>query len=57
MRKKTNEFLRRIQSVRPEVKKNLRRGGGANAAGKFKEEKFFCLNKIFYLADASAGVE
>jgi len=32
MRHKTNEFLRRLQLARPEVKKNFRRGG-ANAAG------------------------
>lgn len=33
MRHKTNEFLRRLQLARPEVKKNFRRVG-ANAAGK-----------------------
>jgi len=32
MRHKTNEFLKRLQLARPEVKKNFRRGG-ANAAG------------------------
>ncbi len=49
MRHKTNQILRRIQGVRPEVKRNVRRGaanstdgaittGGANGTGgKFKE--------------------
>ena len=32
MRHKTNEFLRRLQLARPEVKKNFRRVGG-NAIG------------------------
>lgn len=34
MRHKTNEFLKRLQLARPEVKKNFRRGG-TNAAGMF----------------------
>lgn len=34
MRHKTNEFLRRLQLARPEVKKNFRRVG-ANATGRF----------------------
>ena len=34
MRHKTNEFLRRLQLARPEVKKNFRRVGG-NATGRF----------------------
>jgi hypothetical protein len=55
MRHKTNEFLRRLQTVRPEVKKTVRRGA-LNAAGRF-EEKILLFDKIFYLADASAGVE
>jgi hypothetical protein len=38
MRQKTNQLLRRIQAVRPEVKKNYRRGA-ANAAGKFNEKQ------------------
>ncbi len=40
MRHKTNEILRRIQSVRPEVKKTPRRGA-ANATSKLKEKFFF----------------
>jgi len=28
MRHKTNEFLKRLQLARPEVKKNFRRGAG-----------------------------
>jgi actin related protein 2/3 complex subunit 2 len=40
MRHKTNEFLRRLQLARPEVKKNLRRGA-ANAASRLKEQFFF----------------
>ncbi len=32
MRHKTNQILRRIQGVRPEVKRNVRRGA-ANATG------------------------
>ena len=40
MRHKTNEFLRRIQLVRPEVKKNFRRGA-TNAAGILNRKFFF----------------
>lgn len=39
MRHKTNEFLRRLQLARPEVKKNFRRGG-ANAVGMYYEINF-----------------
>ena len=35
MRHKTNEFLRRLQLARPEVKKNFRRVG-ANEVGMMK---------------------
>jgi hypothetical protein len=38
MRHKTNEFLRRLQLARPEVKKNFRRGA-TNAAGRLNEKK------------------
>ena len=41
MRHKTNEFLRRLQLARPEVKKSFRRVG-ANVIGKFtKIEKSY----------------
>ncbi len=56
MRHKTNQLLRRIRTMRPEVKKNYRRGE-ANAAGKFNEKEFLSLNKIFVLAEESAAVE
>jgi hypothetical protein len=46
MRQKTNEFLRRIQSVRPEVKKTFRRG--ASNAPSMLKEKFFFLIKILF---------
>jgi hypothetical protein len=42
MRHKTNEFLRRLQLARPEVKKNFRRGA-TNAASILKEKKLFFL--------------
>lgn len=41
MRHKTNEFLRRLQLARPEVKKSFRRVGGANAAGMYITEIIF----------------
>jgi hypothetical protein len=59
MRHKTNEFLRRLQLARPEVKKNFRRGA-TNAAGRLNEKKSYFLIKIFslfYLGDAPAGLE
>ena len=57
MRRKTNEFLRRIQSVRPEVKKNFRRTG-ANAPGKFRVKVSLLEKRSFFVsADTSAGVE
>jgi len=45
MRHKTNEFLKRLQLARPEVKKTFRRVG-ANAAGNEQQKKnfFFFLN-------------
>ena len=46
MRHKTNEFLKRLQLARPEVKKNFRRG--ANAAGKIFSKPFeFSINLFF----------
>jgi len=38
MRQKTNTVLRRIQSVRPETKKNFRRGASATTTGKNKNQ-------------------
>jgi hypothetical protein len=56
MRHKTNEFLKRLQLARPEVKKNFRRG--ANAAGESKEA---CRNveslSFSPLGDGPAGME
>jgi hypothetical protein len=40
MRHKTNEFLKRLQLARPEVKKTFRRGA-TNAAGILKIKFFF----------------
>lgn len=45
MRHKTNEFLRRLQLARPEVKKSFRRVG-TNAASMFKIKVFFSQNII-----------
>ena len=42
MRHKTNEFLKRLQLARPEVKKNFRRGG-TNAAGMLRPIVFLPL--------------
>ncbi len=39
MRHKTNEFLKRLQLARPEVKKNFRRVG-ANAVGMLERNYF-----------------
>ena len=56
MRQKTNEFLRRIQSVRPEVKKTFRRGA-ANTTGKENSNFCFFCRKTLFSIDSSAGVE
>ena len=57
MRHKTNEFLKRLQLARPEVKKNFRRGG-TNVVG--ISYRFFLINFLFYflfLGDGPAGME
>jgi hypothetical protein len=48
MRHKTNEFLKRLQLARPEVKKNFRRVG-ANAAGTIKTNIFSIESPWFFL--------
>ena len=57
MRHKTNEFLKRLQLARPEVKKSFRRVG-TNAAGN-DGKTFFDLNLAYssVLADGPAGME
>lgn len=54
MRHKTNEFLRRLQLARPEVKKNFRRVGG-NAIGMILQFDFSMKYSI--LGDGATGME
>ena len=58
MRHKTNEFLKRLQLARPEVKKSFRRGA-TNAGGQLSRYSAQLLILICptFLADGSAGVE
>ena len=55
MRHKTNEFLKRLQLARPEMKKNFRRGI-SNPGGRRSEKKSIFLT-LSIVGDASAGVE